>query len=392
MGKVVKKFLIVCAIIWVVGVLVTGAIFLVPWNELVPVHISTAEDLLLLSNGGRFILDNDIDCEGQALYGAIDFDGKIDGKGHVIKNVRFIAKDGSNCIGLIASISDDVTIKNLGIENFTIDTNLAASNDQLYVGGLIAFGANDRIKIENCYVQGKINVDVNSQQVHIGGFVGYNFSYHCFINNCLSDVDINVNLDNSLFESSEIYIAGFKAREGTCHMKNDIFVGSVKMKTSLEGSVGAKVVVGGLVGDAYLVAESCLSLPSKIVCNSWLNENVGTFTNVKAGAIAGVYYTGSEIDYCYWCNHDDSSLEEADRVVQCTQRDIQFNSSGTDLCVKRSDMMIQDFMKGDYTFTDLNGATKDSFLSFDEKIWNFGYFAQDGTFVNPGLKIFEGAN
>lgn len=390
--KVIKWFLIICAIVWVVGMLVTAAIFLIPWNELKIVHISTAEDLLLLSDGGSFVLDNDIDCQGQALYGVIDFDGKIDGKGHVIKNVKFINPEDSNCIGLISSISDDVTIKNLGIENFTIDTNLAASNDRVFVGGLIAFGANDKIKIENCYVKGKINVDVNSKKIFIGGFVGYNDSYHCFINNCLSDVDINVNLDNSLFKSSEIYIAGFKADAGTCHMKNDIFVGSVKVKTTLEGSVGAKVVVGGLVGDAELHAESCLSLPSKIVCNSWLNETVGTFTNVNAGAIAGVYYTASEINYCYWCNYDDNSLEEADRVVQCTQRDIKFNSSGTDLCVKRSDMMTQDFMKGDYTFTDLNGSTRDSFLTFDEKIWNFGYYAEDGSFVNPSLKIFEGAN
>lgn len=361
-------------------------------DSLKKVHLSTKEDLLLLSDGGSFVLDNDIDCEGYSFCGVRDFAGKIDGKGHVIKNVKFINADDGNCIGLIASTSDDVTIKNLGIENFTIDTNLAASNDQVFVGGLIAFGDNDDITIENCYVQGKINVDVNSKNIFIGGFVGYNYCYKCYINNCLSDVDINVNLDNSLFKSSEIYIAGFKADAGTCHMKNDIFVGSVKVKTTLEGSVGAKVVVGGLVGDAELHAESCLSLPSKIVCNSWLNETVGTFTNVKAGAMAGVYYTASEINYCYWCNYDDNSLEEADRVVQCTQRDIKFNSSGTDLCVKRSDMMTQNFMKGDYTFTDLNGSTRDSFLTFDEKIWNFGYYAEDGSFVNPSLKIFEGAN
>lgn len=307
-------------------------------DSLKKVHLSTKEDLLLLSDGGSFVLDNDIDCEGYSFCGVRDFAGKIDGKGHVIKNVKFINADDGNCIGLIASTSDDVTIKNLGIENFTIDTNLAASNDQVFVGGLIAFGDNDDITIENCYVQGKINVDVNSKNIFIGGFVGYNYCYKCYINNCLSDVDINVNLDNSLFKSSEIYIAGFKADAGTCHMKNDIFVGSVKVKTTLEGSVGAKVVVGGLVGDAELHAESCLSLPSKIVCNSWLNETVGTFTNVKAGAMAGVYYTASEINYCYWCNYDDNSLEEADRVVQCTQRDIKFNSSGTDVCqTKRHD-------------------------------------------------------
>ncbi len=362
-------------------------------NTLKKVHLSTKEDLILLYDGGNFVLDNDIDCEGYSFYGVRDFSGTIDGNGHVIKNVKFIARDGGNSFGFISSTSsDDVTIKNLGIENFTIDTNLASSNDELFVGGLIGFGAKANITIENCYVQGKINVDVNCKQVRIGGFVGYNYCYKCYINNCLSDVDINVNLDNSLFKSSEIVIAGFKADAGTCHMKNDVFVGSVKVKTTLEGSVGAKVVVGGLVGDAELHAESCLSLPSKIICNSWLNENVGTFTNVKAGAMAGVYYKASEINYCYWCNHDDDSLDDNERAIQCTQYDVNFNSSGTELCVKRTDMMLKPFMKGDYTFTDLNGDTKDSFLSFDEDIWNFGYFTEDGNFVNPSLKIFEGAN
>lgn len=391
--KVIKWFLIICAIVWAVGMLVMGAILLIPWNELKIVHISTAEDLLLLSDGGSFVLDNDIDCEGYSYRGVIDFDGKIDGKGHVIKNVKFINPDDSNCIGLISSTSDDVTIKNLGIENFTIDTNLAASNDIVFVGGLIAFGGKHNIKIKNCYVQGKINVDVNSKTTYIGGFVGYNWGsyYHNYINNSLSNVDINVNLDNSLFKSSEIYIGGFKA-SGDCRMENDIFVGSVKMKTTLEGSVGAKVVVGGLVGDAELHAESCLSLPSKIVCNSWLNETVGTFTNVKAGAMAGVYYTASEIDYCYWCSYDDSELADNERAIKCSQRDISYNSSGTELYVYRTDMMLKSFMKGDYTFTDLNGSTRDSFLTFDEDIWNFGYYTEDGSFVNPSLKIFEGAN
>lgn len=361
-------------------------------DSLKKVHLSTKEDLLLLSDGGSFVLDNDIDCEGYSFYGVRDFAGKIDGNGHVIKNVKFIARDGVNSFGFISNTSDDVTIKNLGIENFTIDTNLAASNDQVFVGGLIAFGDNDDLTIENCYVQGKINVDVNSSKIRIGGLVGYG-GYKTEINNCLSDVDINVNLDNSLFKSSEILTGGFVGYAyGECYMKNDIFVGSAKMKTTLEGSVGAKVVIGGLVGDVVVYAESCLSLPSKIVCNSWLNETVGTFTSIKAGAMAGVKYKVSTFDYCYWCSYDDGELDDNERAIKCSQRDISYNSSGTELYVYRTDMMLKPFMKGDYTFTDLNGSTRDSFLTFDEDIWNFGYYTEDGSFVNPSLKIFEGAN
>lgn len=378
---------------FIITLLISCYTFLFSCSNNKKVHISTKEDLLLLSNGGDFVLDNDIDCEGYSLYGVRDFAGTIDGNGHVLKNVKFIAKDGTNSFGFIANASNKVTIKNFGIENFTINTNLASSNNQVYVGGLIAFSIYG-VVIENCYAQGKINVDVNSSKIRVGGFIGYNETFNNYINNSLSDVDINVNLDNSLFESSDICIGGFKGHGGdsSCTMKNDIFIGSINVNSSLEGSIGAKVVVGGLVGDSIVEQESCLSLPTKILCNSWINENIGVFTNIKAGAMVGVKYTVSKFDYCYWCDYDDTNLDEKERAVRCTKRDVQFNSSGINVCIDKSEMLQKSFMTGDYTFVDLSGNTIYCFLDFDESIWNYGYYKEDSCFMNPSLKIFEENN
>ncbi len=174
-------------------------------------------------------------------------------------------------------------------------------------------------------------------------------------------------------------------------MKNDIFIGSINVNSSLEGSVGAKVVVGGLVGDSIVEQECCLSLP-KIICNSWMNENVGAFTNIKAGAMVGVKYTVSKFDYCYWCDYDDSNIDEKERGIRCTKRDVKFNLSGINVCMDKSEMLQKSFMTGDYNFTDLNGNTVYCFLDFDDSIWNYGYFKEDGCFINPSLKIFEENN
>ena len=93
------------------------------------------------------------------------------------------------------------------------------------------------------------------------------------------------------------------------------------------------------------------------------------------------------ITYSYYSDYDNAEFEEAERKEKCSIYVGKKYAYGTGVKLYKTDMLQEGFMKGNYTFTDLEGNTKDSFLNFDGNIWNFGKF-NDGKFVNPSLKSF----
>jgi hypothetical protein len=97
----------------------------------------------------------------------------------------------------------------------------------------------------------------------------------------------------------------------------------------------------------------------------------------------------SEILYSYWCDNSDYSLEEAERNVKCSLRPSTANSLGTATRLYKYQMLTEDFMKGDYTFDDLDGKRKDSFLSFNPDAWSFGGLNDDGTLKLPLPKVIK---
>lgn len=365
-------------------------------EEIVYTHISSKEDLLLLNNGGNFILDNDIDCEGLSLKAVQDFTGTINGNNYKIHNVKFISEN--NYFGLIGSvkngISEDVIVKNLGIENFVIDTNLASSDSTLYLGGII--GGNYQtstsypyIIIENCYVDGTINVDVNVKDLHAGGMVGFS-SRRLKMSNCYSDVDISCEVNNSFFKKASLNVGGLvgETYEYSGHkskFENTLFTGSLEFDTTLTSSLTTYIKAGGIVGysDGICDIKYCLSTPTKILLNSYFEENV------MIGFICGkTTYSDEYVKYSYWCNYDDNTLLDDERKNKCSIRNCKVYTYGTSVKYYKDLMLSEEFMKGNYTFIDLNGETKDSFLQFDSNIWNYGYY-QDDEFVYPSLKSFN---
>ncbi len=149
-------------------------------------HISTADELRAIDANTSYVLDNDIDLEGN-MGRVWWYSGTFDGNGHTIKNV--------NNFGLFSSTDNGAVIKNLTIESTdakTVSTgfspfvaysrgkitfencvnklNIARSNAR-YVGGFIgeAHGANSEITFINCRNEGEIFV--RSDQT--GGFIGF---------------------------------------------------------------------------------------------------------------------------------------------------------------------------------------------------------------------------
>ena len=197
---------------------------LIGMNHLVAqTHISTPTELRTIeaNQGGNYILDNDIDMTSES-WNQFDFTGTLDGNSFSILNLNI--NHAGDRGGLFNNITG-ATIKNLGLENLTVNTPGAwtggiagnssssmitkcfitgtissngfaggiaghASNTTItecystanvtgrdHVGGLV--GHMDKGTIENCYV----DADVISTAWQVGGLVGWGMNPTCTINN-----------------------------------------------------------------------------------------------------------------------------------------------------------------------------------------------------------------
>jgi hypothetical protein len=245
-----------------------------------PYQIADANDLLeLAADTGNydkcFILTADIDLAGETFITAIiapsasssgnfqgtAFTGTFDGDGHKITN--FTIDGGSNSyLGLFGYIGSRGQIKNLGLEDFTI-------NGSVNVGGLA--GYSDNSSIGNCYTSGIVSGSYN-----LGGLLGYN--YYGSVNNCHSTGNVSGN-------SSSGYLGGLVGYNDT---------GCVVSNCYSTGNVSAGLTrIGGLVG--YNGYQS-------FIINSYATGNVsGTYDyiggllgyNDNSGIIYNCYTTGS---------------------------------------------------------------------------------------------------
>lgn len=93
------------------------------------------------------------------------FQGTFDGDGHVVRNFKITASQ-NGYVGLFGAV-DSQTIKNLGVENATID--ITDNTKQVYAGAMIGRGGGT---VENCYVKNS-SVEINSNyKPWVGAFTG----------------------------------------------------------------------------------------------------------------------------------------------------------------------------------------------------------------------------
>ena len=224
-----------------------------------PYLINNVDDLILFRNsvnagettynaeGVYVALGADIDLTDQDWSVNIGddcnatFDGIFDGKGFTISNLTSTetAKkaDGYICTGLFGAIAGNAVVKNLTIENVTIDAQYVGNN----VGAVVGFAWEASGSIENVTVTGDININA-SAVTGVGAILGYDYA-------CKS------------LEIKDCKVIG------------------------TEGSsiVGGKAYVGGVVGYAS----------SKIALNGNTVENVTVTGTASVGAIAGIMLVGS---------------------------------------------------------------------------------------------------
>ena len=105
---------------------------------------------------------------------AVTFDGIFDGKGYTISNLTATETatkaDGYICTGLFGAIYGNAVVKNLTIENVTIDAQYAGNN----VSAVVGFAYNATGSIENVKVIGDININA-PLATGVGAIVGYDY-------------------------------------------------------------------------------------------------------------------------------------------------------------------------------------------------------------------------
>ena len=112
------------------------------------------------------------------------FDGIFDGQGHKILNLNSTetaqSGDGYVCTGLFGAIYGNAVIKNLTIENVSINTGDFTGNNVAAVVGFIWQGKGS---IENVTVCGKI--EINAPGIYgVGAIIGYSYSSNITVTGC----------------------------------------------------------------------------------------------------------------------------------------------------------------------------------------------------------------
>jgi hypothetical protein len=258
-----------------------------------PYQIATKADLLAMAADTSyydkcFILTADIDMEGQvfttaiiAAGGGTTFTGTFDGNDHKITNFTINGGDG---LGLFGQISYGGSVKNLGLENFSVSGYQG-------VGGLVGWNYGN---INNCHSTGSV-----SGYQCVGGLMGYNSGT---ISNCYSTGVVTGGDYSNYLGGLVGYSYG--------NISNCYSTGAVSGSSN-------SYYVGGLVGGNYGDVNNCYStgtVSGNEKVGGLVGRNYGSISNISncysTGAVTGTSYLGGLTGYndggtissCYFLN------------------------------------------------------------------------------------------
>jgi hypothetical protein len=285
-----------------------------------PYQIADANDLLALGANTAdydkfFILTADVNLAGQvfmkAIIGSTAFAGTFDGNGHKITHFTNGGLFGVN----------HGSIKNLGLENFTVSGSafvgglvgyngysisncystgtVSGGSNSSYVGGLVGWNG-DNGNISNCYSTGAV-----SGSDSVGGLVGYNGCSNSNISNCYSTGTVSgsafvgglvgyngYSISNCYSTgtvsggSNSSYVGGLVGYNGysNSNISNCYSTGAVSGSSDSQG-------VGGLVGRNGYNISNCYSTGT--VSGASNSYNVGGLVGDNGGSISNCYSTGA---------------------------------------------------------------------------------------------------
>jgi len=310
--------------------------------------IYSASQLKNIASAGKYILVANIDLNNAEWIpiGTKEnpFTGEFNGNGYIISNFKI--NSSSTYVGLFGYNAG--TIKNLGVEEFTINANAA------YVGGLV--GYNDNGIIMNCYTAGKITNSSTSSS-SVGGLIGSN--QNGTVINCYATGDVASSSD---YSSNVGGLVGYHYGSSGGMLINCYATGDVSSFSNYPTSNGvwdAVSAAGGLVGDsAHSVIMNCFAT------GNVSSKYTRTDTNECAagGGLIGSCGNAVTIVNCY------KASDQTFTIINPTSTKYTGNSYGisTDSTNLRSKTWIED-----------------NLWSAEIDIWNFvnGYPIIDYTFI-----------
>ena len=272
-------------------------------------EIRTIADLYAINNDltGNYRLMNDIDMSkmdggdydfegnGWKPIGYVNnsgeyFTGTLDGNGHKIKNltIKGTALDNYNNVGLFIGIGAIGIVKNLGLENYSIDSDLGEDYFSEYAVGGIAGRCNGTL--QNCYASGNMNVSgERGTSLYAGGLIGYQgYSNDSTIADCYSDITITAS-GTSTYAGG---ICGYSLRSiNNCY--------ALKPVTNSDNSGNAQMVCYRYSGDRknlyYLTASSEDRTDSEATgLSSTMMQSPGSFTGFD---FENTWYIDKYADY-----------------------------------------------------------------------------------------------
>ena len=286
-----------------------------------PVHIKNLSDLRNFEEGtyNTYLLDNDINCDGEALFSINVFNGVFDGNNHKIYNVSHINSETSQIYGLFGQ--NYGTIKNMIFDDITAVVNNVGRNENAHLGFLCGINHGT---IENVHITSggfsftastaSYNYDIRSE---VGVLCGRNNGtiYNCEITNNLI---INCTFRMTYgYKTGPLWTTGNENEMAYCGSFTGANYGTIsssKCFTDLtctynyvsyngdETNIRSTLRVGGLVGSNELsdsLIEKCVLKGTVTANHNHVSKKSllkGSTTDV--GGVAGVNYRGT-IQYCY---------------------------------------------------------------------------------------------
>ncbi|WP_456056334.1 dockerin type I domain-containing protein [Agathobacter sp.] len=275
-----------------------------------PYQVSNAKQLDEVRNNldAYYVQTADIDLSGMYNWKPIGgngdngFIGQYNGNNHIINNLS-ITSSNDKFVGLFGYVGgdEDGAIKNINLKNVKIDyvsdygDGYGGSNSYVYVGSI---AGTSNSTIENCGVEGKMNVEYNNCWILcVGGISGMTEA-----NKCKSKIDIFCKSDAV---DSNLSVGGITAFPGAVYGKitNCINYGNI------ETDAAYFMYVGGISGEDGAVRE-CINYGKINGCVNKLRRNsIPGVMAICAGGITGSS-SGEVVDstnygevYCY-CETD----------------------------------------------------------------------------------------
>lgn len=242
-----------------------------------PKLISTIQDFLNIPNDltAFYRLENDLDFEGASFqnpFGSKQFAGNFDGNNKTIKNMKMDLTTTN--IGLFGY--NRGTIKNLTVENVTIDFKTSTQNIGIIAGknaGLI-----ENVTLKNSSIAAEFS---RTGQIYIGGITGLSETGGRLTNITIENVDLNLAITGRTEPHVGLLVGRAQATQVTeASASGSILVSSMDVTN-----------VGGLIGKIENVGLSGSSV-TNANANVDIEVDVNVTTTTTNDTAQGVYVGG----------------------------------------------------------------------------------------------------